>query len=292
MSDELTLRIDPARPAFPQLIDHVIILNTEIQYAFAETYGTFGWQADLSDPAVFWFDRQPPAIFRPHFIGSTSGDSHTWMWGWENINNFPESVVEVATDAKAIGDALQIPELTTAHQQLDPEARASTGLLTVGDADQALVYAAMVQLPLPLYYRAPTGNGSFAWFLLDNADEFTPAAPTQMSAIRAITAAASGGYLTDARAALAGYAQRRDGVSLREDGAAVILTVTDGDVRIEVDDLGRIARVTGTLGGAAPDASPTPSPTPATAPAASAPTAPPAPEPAKRESWLSRLRKR
>lgn len=50
------------------------------------------------------------------FIGSESFESNDWLWGWENINGFYESLLELANEAKDFGekcglDALIYPNI-------------------------------------------------------------------------------------------------------------------------------------------------------------------------------------
>lgn len=38
------------------------------------------------------------------FIGSEAASSNTWLWGWENINGFPEKIMQTAIRTKEIGE--------------------------------------------------------------------------------------------------------------------------------------------------------------------------------------------
>lgn len=248
MAEALHLHLDPDQQILPQLVDHIIVFSFEIQRAFADRYGELSWRADLAEPASFWFEREPVALFRPHILGTSSGSSYSWLWGWHNINGFPEAVVETATAVRAWGEQLDCAELLTAEQPLDDQARQELGLATVGAADQALVFAAaaLSRLPLPAYYRAPTGDDSYAWFLLDNAEEFALPAASAVTTAAAISQAVSSGYVSRPRTALQGYADRREGVELSDDGDAVLVSANDGELRVEFDAQGRVSRITGT----------------------------------------------
>lgn len=247
---DLSLRIAADADPVAQLVNHVAILALEAQARFAETYADYNWRADLTEPPVFWFEREPKAIFRPHVIGTTSGQSDTWLWAWENVNNFPDSVVEVANAVKAIGEQLGARDLTTAEQPLDADARQTEGL---GSGPglwevpaQTLTFAAasVGGLRVPVFYRAPTGGGSFVWFLLDNEAEFTLPQPTALATATAIGEALSSGHLTDHKAGLRAYAQRRAGVRLDEGADTWTLHTADGAVAIAFDDQDRIVRIT------------------------------------------------
>lgn len=248
MADDLRLHLDPEQPLLAQLVDHIIVFSFEIQTAFADRYAGLNWRADLKEPATFWFEREPVAVFRPHFLGTSSGNSYTWLWGWENINGFPDAVVETARAVHAWGKQLGCAELLTAEQPLEEEPRRDLGLTSVGAPDQALVFAAatLSGLALPTYYRAPTGGDSYAWFLLDNAEEFVLPSASTVTTASAISQAVASGYLSNARTALRGYGDRRDGVEISDDGDAMLVSANDGELRIEFDALGRVSHIAGT----------------------------------------------
>ncbi len=56
------------------------------------------------------------SIYPIQFIGSESIQSNDWLWGWENINGFDESLLTLVNEAKAFGenvgfDILTVPKL-------------------------------------------------------------------------------------------------------------------------------------------------------------------------------------
>lgn len=192
------------------------------------------WRVDLAEPPVFWFERDPAAVFRPHFIGSSSAVTNTWLWGWENINKFPEPVVSLARHVREVGARLGAAELTTAYQNLHPAERVYEGLIARGMPEAVFVYCAQAlsELPAPVYYRAPNGNGH-SWFLLDNPNEFSLPWPTVVSAAAAMMRALQTGDITNHRLAVTAYAQRRQGLSLQSAGAdRMIVGAPDGQVVI------------------------------------------------------------
>lgn len=246
------LRLYPGADVIDQLIDNVAILTTEAQARFAESYSEYSWRVDLSEPPVFWFEREPPAMFAPSFIGSTSGTSNTWLWGWENINSFPGPVIqdaerlhELAESISAGNPDFDCTELLTAKLPLGEEERRQMGLPE--RTEYSYVYAAMAVagIKAPVFYRAPTGNGSYAWFLLSNSDEFSLPSPTPLVTIRALTDALSQGLLTNHKVAVQAYAAWRDGVELAGDGDVRVLRTPGGDVQITFDELGRITNIAG-----------------------------------------------
>lgn len=250
MPEDLPLRIDPAGVVIEQLVDQVIALSAESQARFAETYAAHAWQADLREPAKFTFDTDPVTVFEPQFLGTTADASNSWLWGWENVNGFPESVLQCAERVRGVGEHFEVPELTTAIQPLDAGQRRAAGLNAANAAQQTLVYAAMALAgyPAPVFYRGPVGQGSYAWFLLDNPDAFSLPAPTTLATAEAFTAAIDSGHLHDHRLVVQGYADRREGVELSEDGPDALLAVSDGVVRIVFDDQGRMSQISGEVG--------------------------------------------
>ncbi|MFL0289170.1 DUF6882 domain-containing protein [Mycobacterium sp. SMC-21] len=248
-SFEFTLTRD--RDVVGQLVDHTLILSIEAQTELIARYSGLSWRVDLSEPPVFWFEREPAAVFRPHFIGSTSTRTNTWLWAWENINDFPDSVVSLAQYVREAGERLGAAELTTAYQNLQPAERVYEGLIARGMPEAVYVYCAQAlsELPAPVYYRAPNGNG-YSWFLLDNPDEFSMPTAAAVSTTAAITRALRTGDITDHRLAVTAYAQRRQGISLEIPGHdRMVLQAPDGQVVIGIDEGGRITTIVSDPGG-------------------------------------------
>lgn len=98
-----------------------------------------------------------------------------------------------------------------------------------------------------MHYRAPNSAGSYAWFLLDDPAESSLPFPDVASVTGAIAKAAASGYLCDPRTAVQAYASRR-GIALVPDEAAPLLHVSDGTVTAELDQAGRISRLSGSAG--------------------------------------------
>ena len=233
------------RDVVGQLVDHTLILSVEAQTELIARYSGLSWRVDLSEPPVFWFERKPAAMFRPHFIGSSSAITNTWLWAWENINHFPEPVVSLARHVREVGARLGAAELTTAYQNLHPAERVYEGLIARGMPEAVFVYCAQALsgLPAPVYYRAPNGSGH-SWFLLDNPDEFSLPTPTAVSAAAAMTRALQTGDVTDHRLAVTAYTQRRQGLSLHSAEAdRMIVGAPDGHVVVELDEFGRIIEI-------------------------------------------------
>lgn len=282
---EVSIPLDSNHPKVPQLIDSVIILAIEAQNAFIDKYADYGqWAVDLSIPTFTYTGPDREAVFTPYFIGSTSGQSDTWMWGWNNINNFPEGVVEIAEEVYNFGAHFSEPLLTEATQPLAEDARREAGL---PEADHGFgiertfmhVAQALSGIAAPVWYRGPSGPNSYAWFLLSNPAEFSLPEASVLTTVSALTEALQSGYVSDAGMALEGYASKREGVTLDIDDTQAVLHTPGGDVNVDLDDQGRIARIHGTAGPAGAG--------PAGAPADEQPGTPPAPE--KPKGFLAKL---
>lgn len=240
---ELSLTSD--RDIISQLVDHTIILSTEAQTEFIARYASFPWRVDLAEPPVFWFEREPAATFRPHFIGSSSPVTNTWLWAWQNINNFPDSTISLSQHIRDVGTRLGAAELTTAYQNLDPAERVYEGLIARGMPEGVFVYCAQAlsELPAPVYYRAPNNNG-YTWFLLENPHEFSMPIATTAATTAAIIHAVRTGDVTNHRLAVTTYIQRRQGISLENaEPDHMTLRTPNGQVAIKFDERGRIAEI-------------------------------------------------
>ena len=223
---------DPVR----ELADQVIILSGEIQQEFAEQFGpSYEWRADLNEPAKFWFTRKPKAIFRPHFIGTISRQSDTWLWGWDNINDFPPSVVDVAERVRQVGEQIRCDDLTVAKQPVDHRPKLEVDYM----------YAAMAVsgLPVPVYFADDD-----TFFLLDNQAVFDLPRPSMPHIITMIMEPLQAGLITNHRLAVRGYATRRAGISFTESDQSIVVRAPDGDATISFDDLSRIVNIQGTVG--------------------------------------------
>lgn len=83
-------------------------------------------------------------------LGSESSADGTWMWGWNNINGFPASVLRVAEWVRGLGREWGLKELTT-----------DCFPMTEGLSGSGLAAVATVLAPGSLcYYRGPYDGGA------------------------------------------------------------------------------------------------------------------------------------
>lgn len=250
MSD-FELQIDENKDVIDQLADSILILNIEAQMLFAERYADLSWSVDIQDDQqIFAFARQPePAQFRAHFVGSSadSQNGRTWMWAWNNINDYPPAIFETAAFLRDVTADFNAPELATAKLPLDPQVRAAEGLPPREEIAYSYATMAASDIDAPVVYKAPTGGGSFFYMLLDNPAEFSLPPANPGAIVGAITQTLETGHMKNHRGAVLCYGGRRDGVDVVEDGAKVTLQTAQGGIDVHFDDQDRIVRITGTI---------------------------------------------
>ena len=104
------------------------------------------WGADLTGGTISFGDDSYPV----QFIGNESTSSDTWLWGYENVNNYPESVISLAEQTKQKGEELGLEILTIPEIDLTDIFNGHLfGMLTCGLSDENICY-----------YRGPHANGA------------------------------------------------------------------------------------------------------------------------------------
>lgn len=103
------------------------------------------WNVDFSRGIIsFGKDEYPMK-----FIGSESNSDNTWLWGWENINEFSDEIIKLAVDTKDFGKRWGLEPFTTAEIELDD--RFSGHTLSIAACGLAGPYC---------YYRGPHSGGA------------------------------------------------------------------------------------------------------------------------------------
>ena len=103
------------------------------------------WNVDLACGVISFGTREYPL----QFIGSESASSGTWLWGWENINDFPEKIIRLANETKACGEEWHLEPLTAAEFDLnDTLSGHNLSIAACGIADHFA------------YYRCPHEGGA------------------------------------------------------------------------------------------------------------------------------------
>lgn len=191
--------------------------------------------ADLGT-GVYSFIGQQRLDARIHFIGSAAPGPNSWMWGWNNVNNFPAAVVEKAGQVRDFGQRFGIAELTSAEVPLptDPKTFA-TGLGA----------AASLICGLP-FWLLDAGRGTVGALLLESP-AFAGGAASAIRASTVIPEVAELGLVSDWSRALRSYATYR-GFGIEEAPGSIALTAADGRLTAQIDEQGRLTTVRFTSG--------------------------------------------
>lgn len=93
--------------------------------------------------------------FRVQFLGSESYVSNSWLWGWENVNGFPDNLLGQAHIARTYGQTWGLEPLMYAQCELNDTFN--------GHNFSMVVCGALAEDRC--YYRCPTAGGQGAAFV-------------------------------------------------------------------------------------------------------------------------------
>ena len=119
------------------------------------------WNVDFDRGIISFGNDEYPL----QFLGSEATSSNTWLWAWENINEFDDKIISLAREIKAKGEKLNLEALTTAEINISDELNGHTlSIVACGLADKNYCY----------YYGPHSGGAILVAF--DGVDEkvFTP----------------------------------------------------------------------------------------------------------------------
>ena len=119
------------------------------------------WNVDFDRGIISFGNDEYPL----QFLGSEATSSNTWLWAWENINEFDDKIISLAREIKAKGEKLNLEALTTAEIDISDELNGHTlSIVACGLADKNYCY-----------YRGPHSGGAIL-VAIDGVDEkvFTP----------------------------------------------------------------------------------------------------------------------
>ena len=123
-----------------------------VQHAFLDMVrGEEGWYIDFEKGTLTLGKYE----FRIQFLGSESYVSNSWLWGWENVNNFPDNVLGQVHIARTYGQAWGLEPLMYAQCELNDTFN--------GHNFSMVVCGALAEDRC--YYRCPTGEGQGAAFV-------------------------------------------------------------------------------------------------------------------------------
>ena len=210
------------------LIDASIFISTEYQARLAELVGTSEWNVDFTSQSLD-FETTPPLSLKPHLLGTESENRGTWIWSWQQLGYFPDSVVSAAIQARETGERDGLVELTTDEL---PLSESLARRLTLATKTISGLYA---------HYPLPAGAGVRAWTLLEGA-ELTLEAPTYKGIGRVIAKTLQSEEVHNQVLAVDSYAQQRGFHIAWDTEATAVLTATDGALRLWFDE-GRISGI-------------------------------------------------
>ena len=114
------------------------------------------WNVDFDRGIISFGNDEYPL----QFLGSEATSSNTWLWAWENINEFDDKIISLAREIKAKGEKLNLEALTTAEIDISDELNGHTlSIVACGLADKNYSY-----------YRGPHSGGAIL-VAIDGVDE-------------------------------------------------------------------------------------------------------------------------
>jgi hypothetical protein len=212
------------------LVDRAVFYSTEVQTHFGGLIADAEWEVDFTSDPHLTFSSADGVVLRgrPHLIGSESSRDQTWLWGWENVNDFPDAVIGLSHDVRKFGAAEEVAELTTPELNLDEELALR------------LTLAAKEATGKWVHYPAEAGAGTTVWLLVDAAEVVLPEPQVKVS-VRALMQGLTQTTVSDHRAAIDWYVSKR-GIPVRElpEGGLRML-FADGSADLSFDDERRIS---------------------------------------------------
>jgi hypothetical protein len=217
---------------FQDMFDSYALGSAEHQEHAQEVVGDKPFEADLQRGTVTFGSE---LTVRAELIGTEATGPGSWLWSWANPGGFGDHLTAAARNARGIGEREGIAELTTGELPLQGAVGYRTTVVTCGLAGG---YA---------FYPATAAPGTTAYLLLDHPALAFP--PVRLSrTVTVITALVASGQVADWRRALHTYAGQR-GLEARPDerGVELVHHGGQGSVRVEIDQLGRVADIAGSL---------------------------------------------
>lgn len=104
------------------------------------------WNVDFNKGIIAFADDEYPL----QFLGSEANSSNTWLWAWENINDFDDKIISLARSIKEKGEKLNLEALTTAEIDITDELNGhNLSIVACGLTDKNYCY-----------YRGPHSGGA------------------------------------------------------------------------------------------------------------------------------------
>lgn len=225
------------------LLDDGCLISNDAQFRLQDVIGedtpySDRFDVDLSAQLIS-FSGAGRLDARAHFIGSAAPTPGTWMWGWSNVNGFPDAVLQRVAAVHSFGRQYGVKELTTAELPLADSPRHAAGVYSV--------VASLINGQLP-YYTAEIDQGRVVAFLVEHPDfALRPLDTPRLLTVLQSTAAE--GLVRDWRRALHQYADFRGLICSERPGGLALTGPTIDEVRIDLDQQGRVSGLSGTVTG-------------------------------------------
>ena len=212
------------------LVNRAVFYSTEVQTHFGALIADAEWEVDFSSDPHLTFTSADGSVLRarPHLLGSESDREKTWLWGWENVNDFPDAVVGLSHEVRKYGAAEDVTELTTPELSLDEELALR---LTLASKEATDKWA---------HYPAAAGAGTTVWLLVDAAEVALPAPQVKVS-VRALMQGLTQTTVTDHRAAVEAYVAKRGVPTAELPEGGLRMLFSDGSADLSFDDQRRIS---------------------------------------------------
>ncbi len=214
--------------SFQDLIDESIFISTEYQARLAELSGNSEWSVDFSAPS-FTLQSDSSVSLTPYLLGTESKNRGSWIWSWQELGHFPDSVVSAAIQAREAGAQAGVPELTSDELIL------SEGLarrLTLASKAMTGIYA---------HYPVAAGAGVRAWILVEG-EALELEAPTVNRMGRVMAESLKNNIIVNQQRAVESYARLRGAHISWDTDATAVITATDGALRLWFDQ-GKISGI-------------------------------------------------
>ena len=104
------------------------------------------WNVDFDKGIISFGNDEYPL----QFLGSEANSSNTWLWAWENINEFDDKIISLVREIKAKGEKLNLEALINAEIDITDKLNGhNLSIVACGLADKNYCY-----------YRGPHSGGA------------------------------------------------------------------------------------------------------------------------------------
>jgi len=193
------------------------------------------WFVDFTKGTLAFGDDEYPV----QFLGSEAYEQNTWLWGWENINHFPDNVVSLAQWMRQTGTEWKLAPLTDV----------SFGLTEVFNGNNLSIVACSIWEQNACFYAGWNPNGGRLFLIFSGLpDEVF--APVGALDFITITMRAMNEFSVDHTIFMKSFLYQ-NGTPYDEEGDTIVAHF-DQDVRVTFEQSGdfrRISNLQAAMGG-------------------------------------------